>query len=444
MRGTSFAIALPYRSRVKQRVDGDRRRMKILWIKAGGLVPFDTGGKIRSYQILRGLADDHEVTFFTFYAAHANDAHGDLARVFAHVECIPLPLPARSGVAETLHYARHIVSPLPYTMAKYYHPEVRTRLNRLVQSRDYDVIVCDFIYPAGILPWDLPCPKVLFTHNVEALIWKRHFQVAANPVWKAICWREYRKMARAERTYLQKSDHVLAVSATDRDFFARYVDPARISVIPTGVDLEYFSPAPDEEREDAIVFTGSMDWMANEDGVRFFVRDILPRIRREVPGATFWVVGRNPSTRVQALDNREAGVRVTGTVDDIRPYLNRGSVYVVPLRVGSGTRLKIFEAMATGKAIVSTTIGAEGLPVKHQENILLADDPHDFAGQVISLLRDCGRRRALGRASRQLVEERYSWKAAARQCETILTTLVGTPETRPAELQVTALSASRC
>jgi glycosyltransferase involved in cell wall biosynthesis len=285
---------------------------------------------------------------------------------------------------------------------------------------------------------------VLFTHNVEALIWKRHFQVAANPVWKAICWHEYRKMARAERTYLQKSDHVLAVSATDRDFFAHYVEPARITVIPTGVDLEYFSPVPDGEREDSIVFTGSMDWNANEDGVRYFVRDILPRIRSEVPGATFWVVGRNPSARLQALDSRETGVRITGTVDDIRPYLNQGSVYVVPLRVGSGTRLKIFEAMAAGKAIVSTTIGAEGLPVTHQENILLADDPGEFAGQVVSLLRDRQRRRTLGAASRRLVEERYSWKAAARHCEAILTTLVGGCETRPAEVGVATLSASRC
>jgi glycosyltransferase involved in cell wall biosynthesis len=417
--------------------------MKILWIKAGGLVPFDTGGKIRSYQILRGLADDHEVTLFTFYAAHTNDAHGDLERVFAHVECVPVPLPARSGIAETAHYTRHIASPFPYTMAKYYHPDVRARLVRLVQSRDYDVIVCDFIYPAGILPWDLPCPKVLFTHNVEALIWKRHFQVAANPLWKAICWHEYRKMARAERTYVQKSDHVLAVSATDGDFFARYIDPARITVIPTGVDLEYFSPAAQEERENAIVFTGSMDWMANEDGVRYFVRDILPRIRRDVPVATFWVVGRNPSARLQALDSPEAGVRITGTVDDIRPYLNQAAVYVVPLRVGSGTRLKIFEAMAAGKAIVSTTIGAEGLPVTHQENILLADDPDEFAGRVTSLLRDRSRRRALGRASRQLVEERYSWKAAARHCEAILTTLVGKTETRPAQLHMATLSASR-
>jgi glycosyltransferase involved in cell wall biosynthesis len=187
-----------------------------------------------------------------------------------------------------------------------------------------------------------------------------------------------------------------------------------------------------------------MDWNANEDGVRYFVRDILPRIRREVPGATFWVVGRNPSARLQALDSGDAGVRITGTVDDIRPYLNRGSVYVVPLRVGSGTRLKIFEAMATGKAIVSTTIGAEGLPVTHLENIVLADEPEQFSAQVVALLRDRARRRALGGAARQLVEERYSWKAASRHCDAVLTALVDKPETRAAEVGVATLSTSGC
>jgi glycosyltransferase involved in cell wall biosynthesis len=210
------------------------------------------------------------------------------------------------------------------------------------------------------------------------------------------------------------------------------------------VDLEYFSPAPHDEQESAIVFTGSMDWMANEDGVRYFVRDILPRIRSEVPTAVFSVVGRNPSARLQALDSRQAGVRITGTVDDIRPYLNAGSVYVVPLRVGSGTRLKIFEAMAAGKAIVSTTIGAEGLPVTDQQNILLADDPDAFANCVISLLRDRDRRRTLGVAARQLVEERYSWKAAARRVDEVMTGLVRARATRPARLDAQELSASRC
>ncbi len=413
--------------------------MRILWIKAGGLIPFDTGGKIRSYQILRELARTHEVTLFTFYAAHPDDKHGELARTFAHVEYVPLPLPARSGLREAIHYIRRLASRFPYTMAKYYHPAVKRRLRALVRARRYDVIVCDFIYPAGIVPWDHPGPKVLFTHNVEALIWQRHLQVASNPLWKAICWLEQRKMARAERLYLRKSDHALAVSATDRKFFTGYVDAARITVVPTGVDLEYFQPSSDEEQPDTIVFTGSMDWMANEDAVLYFVGEILPRIRRRAPGVTFWAVGRRPSPRLQAL--AESGVRVTGTVADIRPYLHRAAVYVVPLRVGSGTRLKIFEAMAAGKAVVSTTVGAEGLPVTDGQNIVLADEPDEFADRVLGLLSDRARRRQLGRAARRLVEERYSWAAAAEHCERVLASLAPDPIPQPETLYA-GLSAS--
>jgi glycosyltransferase involved in cell wall biosynthesis len=189
-------------------------------------------------------------------------------------------------------------------------------------------------------------------------------------------------------------------------------------VIPTGVDTEYFQPSPEPEQPDTTVFTGSMDWMPNEDGVIYFVEKILPLIHRDIPNAAFWAVGRRPPRRVQALAS--GNVIVTGAVDDIRPYLGKAAVCVVPLRSGSGTRIKIFEAMAMGKAVVSTTMGAEGLPVRHGENIVLADDPADFARQVVQLLRDQQRRAQLGRAARQLVEENYGWPSVAAHFDQIL------------------------
>jgi len=161
-----------------------------------------------------------------------------------------------------------------------------------------------------------------------------------------------------------------------------------------------------------------MDWMPNEDAVAWFVGEILPLIRREIPGVSFWAVGRRPTGRIQALVS--ANVVVTGTVDDIRPYLAKAALCVVPLRSGSGTRIKIFEAMAMGKAIVSTTMGAEGLPVRHGENIIVADDTGDFARQVIDLLRDPVRRAQLGRAARQLVEESYGWPTVAGHFDRII------------------------
>jgi glycosyltransferase involved in cell wall biosynthesis len=163
-----------------------------------------------------------------------------------------------------------------------------------------------------------------------------------------------------------------------------------------------------------------MDWLPNEDGVAYFIREILPLIRQQVPQVSLRIVGRKPSADLESLAARQENVELTGWVEDVRPFLARGAVCIVPLRIGSGTRLKIFEAMAMGKAVVSTSIGAEGLPVQPGENILMADDPHTFAQSVVSLLRDPTRRRKIGLAARKLVADNYSWERIADDFAAVL------------------------
>jgi sugar transferase (PEP-CTERM/EpsH1 system associated) len=392
--------------------------MKLLWVKAGGLLPPDTGGKIRSFQILKQLARKHDITLFTFYPEHPNDLHPAGSDIFSKVICVPLPLPPRRSFAEYVRYARMLMAGRPFTIDKYFYPQVHRRYAALLQSSEFDLIVCDFIFPAPLIDWKTPPPKILFTHNVEAQVWARHYKIASNPLVKLACWLESRALQRAERRYVQLADYVLAVSENDRATFAQYADPSRISVIPTGVDTEYFQPSQCPEQPDTTIFTGSMDWMPNEDGVAYFVEKILPLIRRQIPAAAFWAVGRRPPRRLQALASDS--IVVTGAVEDIRPYLAKAALCVVPLRSGSGTRIKIFEAMAMGKAVVSTSMGAEGLPVRHGENIILADDPADFARQVVDLLRDPPRRQRLGHAARQLVEQSYGWPAVAAYFDSIM------------------------
>jgi glycosyltransferase involved in cell wall biosynthesis len=191
-------------------------------------------------------------------------------------------------------------------------------------------------------------------------------------------------------------------------------------VIPTGVDTKYFAPRPaSAQASRRIVFTGSMDWLPNSDGVVYFCHEILPLIRRAEPDTTFTIVGRSPTPAVRRLVENE-GIEVTGRVEDVRPYLQNAAVYVVPLRIGGGTRLKIFEAMAAGRAVVSTTIGAEGLPTEHGRHLLLADTPRDFADAVITLLRDPATRSAIEAEGRALVTGRYDWSAAAGHLEAAL------------------------
>jgi len=393
--------------------------MKIIWVKAGGLVPLDSGGKIRSFHIAKELAKRHEVSLFTFYVKEATDEHPALSAVFHQVFTHPLAISTGRGFGEALRYVSGYFSLLPYSLAKYCRPEVARDLREVLAAGRYDLILCDFLNAAGVVPFDLGIPVVLFTHNVEALIWRRHWEVATHPVWKWVCHREYDKIRAAELDYLRRSTWVLTVSDTDTAFFSKDIDPFKITTIPTGVDIDYFHPTGGQET-DSVVFTGSMDWMPNEDGIRYFVTEILPLIRQQRPELKLWVVGRKPSRSIRARAESDPGIEVTGRVEDIRPYIANGAVYVVPLRVGSGTRLKIFEAMAMGKAVVSTTIGAEGLPVTSGSDIILADEPEQFAESVSRLLAFPEVRREIGDRARRLVEEKYSWAAVARHVESVL------------------------
>lgn len=390
-------------------------------MKAGGLVPLDSGGKIRSFHIASELAEAHNVTLFIFCAEDSSDDQRKLESTFANVVVHPLKVGAGRGFGEAVSYLTNFFARLPYSIAKYCRPEVAKHLHEVIRNHRYDVILCDFLTPAAAIPFDCGVPVVIFTHNVEAMIWKRHLDVARNPLWRFVFKREYEKMRDAELRYLRACQHVLTVSDTDAATFSRDIDRKKISPIPTGVDIEYFQPMNGEE-SDHMVFTGSMDWMPNADGIGYFVEYILPLIRKRRPQATLWVVGRNADRNVLALAKADPGIRVTGRVEDIRPYIARGEVYVVPLRVGSGTRLKIFEAMAMGRAVVSTTIGAEGLPVTHGVDIVLADEHAAFADAVCRLMESGLERARIGNAARKLVAENYSWESVARQVETVLRT----------------------
>jgi len=231
-------------------------------------------------------------------------------------------------------------------------------------------------------------------------------------------------MAAAERRYLQKADHVIAVSENDREAFTRFLDPQKVTVTQTGADTEFFQPSGEQEMPNSLLFTGSMDWLPNEDGIFYFANEIFPLILAKAPDASLCVVGRKPSRRLQELASRVPNIQLTGWVEDVRPYLAQRAVCIVPLRIGGGTRLKIFEAMSMGKVVVSTSIGAEGLPVKNGEHLLLADDPASFAESTLRLLGNDSQRTQIGQAARHLVEENYSWATVSKGFDQALESVV--------------------
>ena len=397
--------------------------MRLLWLKSDLLLPLDKGGKLRTWNLMRHLARRHEITYLAF--AEPNHTQGvidAMHQVAARVETIPRVDPPKGSWRFYQDAALHLADPLPYAVGKYRSRAYRHRVDALLARDAFDLLVCDFLVPAVNLPWRLPCPAVIFTHNVESEIWRRHADTEASVLKRLLYRTQHRRMLRFERRTLERFDGVLAVSDADRDTF-EHLYPGSLRkpahVVPTGVDTEFFAPKPSAAASRRLVFTGSMDWLPNEDAMVFFVREVLSLIRAEEPDVTLSIVGRAPTPAVRKLA-REPGVHVTGAVDDVRPYVDEAAVYVVPLRIGGGTRLKIFEAMAMGKAVVSTTVGAEGLPVVDGTHMMLADDPRSFARETVALIRDLDRRRQLERAARALVVSKYDWSAVAGELEQAL------------------------
>jgi glycosyltransferase involved in cell wall biosynthesis len=398
--------------------------MRIVWVKMGGLWPATTGGRVRSLNTIAELARGHQVTVITTHG-NGDDPDG-LKQQLAGCErviSVPYAVPKRGSAEFIGAVARSWFSHYPVDLWKWRVPEVRQAVRAVLAAGDVDVCVADFLFAAANVPTSPRVPVLLFEHNVEYLIWQRLANLETSPWKRALFEMEWRKLRACEAEACRRAALTVTVSDDDRQRLEELSADIRAVSIPTGVDTRYFTPRRDAEVPGRLVFSGSMDWHPNEDAVCYFVDEILPRIRAEVPGVSFTIVGRNPSTRVRDLAARP-GIVVTGTLDDVRPSVAEGSVYVVPLRAGSGTRIKIFEALSMGKAVVSTSVGAEGLALESGRHFLAADTAHDFAHAVIRLFRDTARRRALGDAGRALVEANYSWSKVARlfeaRCEEVV------------------------
>jgi sugar transferase (PEP-CTERM/EpsH1 system associated) len=391
--------------------------MHVLWLKTELLHPVDKGGRIRTYNMLRELRTLHKVTYLTLDdGTAAPDAVERAAEYCDVLERVPFRVRAKGSPAFFAELAVNAVSSLPYAIAKYRAPAMTRRLRELLRRDAYDVVVCDFLFPSLNVPSDLGVPTVLFQHNVEAMIWRRHADVARDPMRRAYFASQWRRMLAFERAECRRFDAVVAVSPVDAAVFADEYGVARVAELPTGVDTEYFTPDRAVARTaHEMVFTGSLDWMPNEDGLVYFVEEVLPRIRAEVPDATLTVVGRNPPARLRELATRASGVTIAGRVPDVRPYLARAGLSVVPLRVGGGTRLKIYEAMAMECPVVSTTIGAEGLPVRDGEHLRIADTPDAMARAAVELMRSEARRAELARDAAAYVRREFGWAGVARR-----------------------------
>ncbi len=398
--------------------------MRILFLTPQLPYPPEKGTALRNWGLISGLAGRHDVALLSFLDPGQTSEPADVLKTTCtRVEAVAPP--ERSVGARLRDLATTRKADMALRLAS---DQFAQRVQRWLADEHYDVVHIEGIELApylGVIEAARPRPLVIFDdHNCEYLLQKRVFltDVRAPARWAGAAYSfvQWRRLRRYEAQVCRRADRVLAVSEADAAALRRLAPELTVSVIPNGIDTHTYrpQPAPSVRTAPKLVFTGTMDFRPNVDAVLWFAREVLPQIRAAVPEVHFLIVGQRPHRRLDALRD-DPGVELTGWVEDPRPYIAGASVYVAPLRMGGGTRLKLLEAMAMGKAIVATRLGAEGFPVQHEREMVLADTPDAFAAAVVELLRSPERREELGRAGRRFVEERYDWSVIVPQVEAL-------------------------
>ena len=384
------------------------KKMKILFLSPTVPFPLTDGGRIRVFNLLKQIAKKSDITLLAL-ETQPTDEEGvaELQQLGVQVHLVPnAPTLPRVSLGTLL---KAFLKRQPITVARYDLPAYRQKFRELIATENYDLVHYEMFHTAQFYT-ETDLPGLLSQQNVDSEIWRRLCSETANPFYKFAYWTQQLAFQRYERVLSPKFDAVTCTSDIDAAVFQGHCAADAIAIIPNGVDVTHFQPDFTTEAPAHLIYIGSMDWYPNEDAVAFFADDILPGIQSKVSDVQFSIVGGNPSARVQKLAARD-GVIVTGRVPEIKPYFAEATVFVVPLRIGSGTRLKILEALAMGKAIVSTSVGAEGLDLNDGEEIFIADAPEPFAEAVTRLLTDPALRRRIGENGRARVEKDYDWRS---------------------------------
>ncbi len=386
--------------------------MKILYLLPYNPVPPVFGGAIRIYHILKSLAQSHTVTVAGFGGQEDIEK---LSREFPelqnNIHLVALPYGKLRVVKSFL---RSLFSGYSHWHSRDQSPQLQSLINDLVAENDFDIIHSEFPVLAGY-DFDTDAIRVLDSHNVEYDNFQRMAEGSIHPFRKLYYWLESRKFYREEIKIASNQDAILVTSRRDAVLFDADVPQVPKYIIPNGVDLNYFQPDNEPREPYSIVFVGMMKYLPNEDAMIFFLDEIFPRIVDKIPEVKIYIVGSNPGDALLSRQNKH--IEVTGFVDDVRPFIDRSSVYVVPLRMGGGTRLKILEAMAMQKPVVTTSLGCEGLGLRNKETALIADNAEYFAESVIELLRNRELASRLTIKAEKLVKEKFSWNVIGSQLQ---------------------------
>jgi glycosyltransferase involved in cell wall biosynthesis len=396
--------------------------MNIIWLKADYLFPLDTGGKIRSFHLLKRINAVHPVTYLGF-CPHADCTPDESLRAATHsFQGVLKPIEGTSGLAFYSRVAANLGSPNPYFVSRNRNADIRRRVQQAVTDKTCDLLVCDSLDMAINIDFRLPIRKVLFHHAIETTLWRQRYESATGTAARSYFNYEIKRMAAYESSTCNRFDLVIVSSDRDRDELrSEYHVRVPIEVIPVGVDCAYFAPTRTHEViPRRLMFSGSMDLLSNVDQLLWFASEIYPLIKRRHRDVTMDIVGRYPTSELTALGQKDRSVQVTGWVQDIRPYLAQADIYIVPLRVPGGVRVKLYEAMASRRPVVSTSHGAVGLQVTPGRDIVIADTAREFADAVCDLFDNPARKEAIAEQGWRMVNAQCDWSAIAEQCITVL------------------------
>ncbi len=382
---------------------------KILFVTTRIPYPPWEGHQIRTYNLLKRVCEEHEVTLVSFVRSDENPEHAEhLRTICKSVDLIKIP--ADQGKPKLLTtILSGVVTKKPFVVRKYSAPEMEQKLQEVIEQDTPDLVHFDMLPLAQYLPLCGDIPTILNDHNVESLLVERRAEATSSIPEKVFFSNQAPKLEKFEEFATQNATEILACSQDDAEILSRMGNGKGIHIIANGVDIEQFIPSDDVQVDhNKIIFVGGMGWFPNKDGMNFFIKEAMPLICEQNPDASLTVVGKSDGLEIP--DQLKDKVSATGFVDDFRPLVHEAAVYILPLRVGSGTRLKLLEAMAMGKAIVSTRIGAEGVVLEDGENILMADTPQEIADAVIKLMRNKHLRDRLGKAAHEQAKNLYDWR----------------------------------
>lgn len=396
--------------------------MKVTVVNESPLFPMTGGARLRTMNLLLRLGGRHDITVI-FRAGPNPDENIQTVRFLQRKNLRPIiaddPPDRSRGTAFYARLAANLLSSRPYNSISHNSSAVRSAIRQHALTDPGNLWQFEWLSYIDALPPNCPAARVIDAHDVVSTLWQRHLESERHPARRWYIRRQWRRVLRFEEVALRSADRVVAVSDADADTFRNRYHVSHLDVVENGVDRQAYESLARRRENDSILFLGVLDSLPNLDAIRQLLDLILPAVRAKRPAAKLTIVGRNPPVWLRQRLASTPQVEIHADVADVRPYLARASLLAVPLRIGSGSRLKILEALAAGVPVVSTALGAEGLTLENGKDLVLVPRIQEMADAIVRCLRDPARYEAMAAVGRSRVFAQYDWDILARKLESI-------------------------